>query len=193
MGPRLVSTVLYQQQSEHDGLRLYELDQTDVDILSLTHRVATQIERNSCGRKTPVQRQGQSPIVRPNAALWCKACRTKGHSSPAFSESCNIRRLRKERKAKPTPTCEKLPRAKSKHCLKPVRKWLALSASDDHVCRSAQDSAPSWKSCDEAKPATCQQMCSEAETISPCICSPSHRSTNVAGESTLWPHRHSRP
>ena len=31
--------------------------------------------------------------------------------------------------------------------------------------RNVQDSAPSRKSCDEAKPATCQQICSKAETI----------------------------
>ena len=166
MAPRPVSTVPDQQQSVHDDLRLYKFDQMDVDLLSLTHRVATQIERKSCDRKAPLQRQGQKPIVKPTAALWCKACRTKGHSSPAFSESCNIRRLRKER----IPTCEKLPPAKSKNCLK---SGLALSASDDHVSRSAQDSAPSRKSCDEeAKPATCLQMCSKAETIPPCICSP---------------------
>jgi hypothetical protein len=173
MAPRPVSTVPGQQQSVYDDLRLYNFDQMDVDLLSLTHRVATQIERKSCDRKAPVQRQGQKPIVKPTAALWCKACRTKGHSSPAFSESCNIRRLRKERKAQRTPSCEKLPRAKSKSCLKSGRMGLALSASDDHVSRSAQDSAPSRKSCDEeAKPATCLQMCSKVETIPPCICSP---------------------
>ena len=173
MAPPPVSTVPNQQQSVHDDLRLYKFDQMDVDLLCLTHRVATQMERKSCDRKAPVQRQGQKPMVKPTTALWCKACRTKGHSSPAFSESCNIRRLRKERKAQRTPSSKKLTRTKSKSCLKSVREWLALSASDDHMSCSAQDAAPSRKSCDkEAKPATCLQMCSKAEAIPPDTCSP---------------------
>lgn len=146
-----LSAASEQQQSPYNDLRLYKFDQTDVEMLSLTHRVATQVERKSHVRKTPVQRPRPSPVIRPTTALWCKVCRTKGHKSPAFSESCNNRRLRKERKNRQTPRYEVSPRVKPKYRAKSAREWPIISASDEHMSRSSRDSTLSRKSPDAAK------------------------------------------
>ena len=128
MPRRPTQTSPNEQQLFRDDVGTYKFDRTDVDILSLIHKFAARVEMNPTRQKTSKPRQKQSPPAKQTAALWCKACRTKGHSSPAFSEFCSIRRLRKERNGQQPQRGQKLPRIEVSRHSDPARKWLAISA-----------------------------------------------------------------
>ena len=171
MPPQSVSTVGEQQQRfTLDSLRLYSFDKTELDMLSFTHRVATQLEKKSQRKRILVPRSGENLTATPATAVWCKACRTKGHRSPAFSGSCNSRRLQKERNVAQAPRCDEQPRAKAKRCVKSARERQIISASDGHMCRVAQDPSPFYEPCDGVESISGIQICSKTEVRSPRAC-----------------------
>ena len=127
------STAFKRHQFPSNDLWSYNLDQTDINILSLTNQVAALAKRRSHIARAPVQRQYQSLMARPSAALWCQACRTKGHRSAAFSGSCNNRRLRREEKTQRDLRGDDFPHASSKHRMQSARTRQSIPVPNNHM------------------------------------------------------------
>jgi hypothetical protein len=157
MPRRGASAALKQQHFARNGFRLSELDQTDVDILSFTHQVAAHINGKYHSTGNTGQRKVENLPTRPLRAFWCRACRTKGHESPAFSGSCNSRRLRRETKTQRN--------SRSKHYLQSARKVASIAVADKHLSGISQK--PTLPSRNAAHAATRLQPCRRAEDMLP--------------------------
>ena len=80
-------------------LRTGQLSQTDIDIMNFTKKLAMEAKGSWNNKPKPIQRYRKDAGSSANRSVprWCMVCRTKGHSGPVFSQSCERRRLYHEK------------------------------------------------------------------------------------------------